>query len=337
MQSARKPEPIILTIFGAGGDLTWRKIIPALYNLFLDGWLPEKYAIIGLDIKDLNDESYRKRAQDGINQFSRSVKAKAEDWTKFSQNIFYRKSDFTNEETYNNLLQTINDIEKQWNENTNRIFYMAIPPKFIGQIAENIGKCHAASEKLRSRIVVEKPFGHDLESAKELNKTLGNIFNECQIYRIDHYLGKETVQNMMTFRFANAMFEPLWNRNYIEHVQITVAEQVGVEHRGLYYDNAGALRDMIQNHLLQLLCLTAMEPPVSFNADEVRNKKVDVLQAIRKSSLEEVRNFAIRGQYDAGWLQGTKVKAYREEPGVSPNSDTETFVALKFFIDNWRW
>ncbi|MCL5030184.1 MAG: glucose-6-phosphate dehydrogenase [Bacteroidetes bacterium] len=337
MQSARKPDATILIIFGAGGDLTWRKITPALYNLFLDGWLPEKFAIIGLDIKDLSDDQYRERLHDGIDQFSRSGKSKSEDWEKFAPMINYRKADFTNQETYNNLSQQISIIEKNWGEKSNRIFYMAIPPAFIEPIAEQLGKSEIAEDKDHARIVVEKPFGHDLNSAKNLNKILCNIFNECQIYRIDHYLGKETVQNMIAFRFANALFEPIWNRNYIDHVQITVAEQVGVEHRGGYYDNAGALRDMIQNHLLQLLCLVAMEPPVSFNADEVRNKKVDVLRAIRKYKNEEVHANAVRGQYDKGWIEGQKVIGYREEPGVNRISETETFAAIKLFIDNWRW
>ncbi len=337
MQSARKPDPTILVVFGAGGDLTWRKIMPALYNLFLDKWLPEKISIIGLDIKDFSDEQFRKRVQDGIDQFSRRGKTKQEEWKKFSPYISYQKADFTSPETYKKLAHMLNDMEKKWEEKSNRIFYMAIPPRFIEPIAENLNKSHVTQDKLKSRVVVEKPFGHDLESAQELNKILGNIFDECQIYRIDHYLGKETVQNMMAFRFANALFEPIWNRRYIDHVQITVAEEVGVEHRGSYYDHAGALRDMIQNHLLQLLCLIAMEPPVSFNADEVRNKKVDVLKAIRKFSHEDVRTFAVRGQYGPGWIQGERVIGYREEPGVDPKSNIDTFAAIKFFVDNWRW
>ncbi len=337
MQSARKPDPIILIIFGAGGDLTWRKIMPALYNLYLDEWLPDEVAFVGMDIKDFTDDQFRKRVQDGIDQFSRSGKTKPENWKKFNPKIFYQKADFTSAETYKKLNQLLNETEKNWGKKANRIFYMAVPPRFIEPIAENLSKSHATQDKNKSRIVVEKPFGHDLESAQKLNSILGNIFNECQIYRIDHYLGKETVQNMMAFRFANALFEPLWNRNYIEHVQITVSEEVGVEHRGSYYDNAGALRDMIQNHLLQLLCLIAMEPPVSFNADEVRNKKVDVLNAIRKYNSDEIRNIAVRGQYGEGWMRGKKVPGYRQETGVDRKSGTETFAAVKFFIDNWRW
>ncbi len=337
MQSARKPDAAVLVVFGAGGDLTWRKITPALYNLFLDGWLPEKFSVVGLDIKDLSDEQFRERLKDGIDQFSRSGKTKPDDWKKFSPMFNYRKADFTSASTYNNLSEQIQAIEKSWGGKSNKIFYMAIPPAFIEPIAEQLGKSKIAEDKNFSRIVVEKPFGHDLASARSLNKSLCNIFDESQIYRIDHYLGKETVQNMIAFRFANALFEPLWNRNYIDHVQITVAEQVGVEHRGAYYDHAGALRDMIQNHLLQLLCLIAMEPPVSFFPDEVRNKKVDVLRAIRKYDQDEIRSFAVRGQYDKGWIEGQRVVSYKEEPGVDKSSTTETFAAVKFFIDNWRW
>lgn len=337
MQSARKPDHSVIVIFGAGGDLTWRKIMPALFNLFLDNWLPENYAIIGLDIKEMTDEEFSDRLLDGINQFSRNGKADPEKWKKFSSSISYLKADFTDEKVYQKLKGKIESLEKEWKADSNRIFYMAIPPSFIQPIAEKIGKCGVAKDPQKSRLVVEKPFGHDLESASNLNAELGKIFDECQIYRIDHYLGKETVQNILAFRFANALFEPIWNRNYIEHVQISVGEQVGVEHRGSYYDHAGALRDMIQNHLLQLLCLIAMEPPVSFHADEVRNRKVDVLHAIRQYSKEEVHNNAVRGQYGPGWIQGQKEVGYRDEPGVDKNSNIETFAAVKFYIDNWRW
>jgi glucose-6-phosphate 1-dehydrogenase len=337
MVSARRADPTIITIFGAGGDLTWRKLMPAMYNLFLDQWAPERFAILGLDIKDFTNEDFRKHLHEGVDKFSRTGKAKKEDWKNFEKYLQYKKGDFTDKSTYEDVKKKINELEKDWEGPVNRIFYLAIPPSFIEEIATRIGEAGLAEDKRLSRLVVEKPFGHDLESARHLNDKLRSIFDECQIYRIDHYLGKETIQNILAFRFANALFEPIWNRNYIDHVQITVSEELGVENRGSYYDNAGALRDMIQNHLLQLLCLIAMEPPVSFDADEVRSKKVDVLRALRKFKTDEVKEFAVRGQYGEGWIKGEKVKSYREEPGVDENSNTETFAALKFFIDNWRW
>lgn len=337
METKKNTEPTVIVIFGGSGDLTWRKLMPALYNLYLDKWLPEKFMIIGLGRNDMSDMQFRKRLHEGVDKFSRSGKSKKNDWEKFSKNIFYKGADFNKIGIYNTLKKEITAVEKQWKSTVNRLFYMAIPPQMISVVASMIGKAGLAQNKLHDRLVIEKPFGRDLESAKDLNKKLGEAFDECQIYRIDHYLGKETVQNIMAFRFANALFEPIWNRNYIDHVQVTVSEQLGVEDRGGYYETAGALRDMIQNHLLQLACLIAMEPPVSFNANEIRNRKVDVLKAIRKIAHTDVHNYAVRGQYDKGWIEGKKVCAYRSEKGVAPDSNTETFAAFKFFIDNWRW
>ena len=337
MEKEKTANPTVITIFGAGGDLTHRKLMPAIYNLFLDGLIPSKFLLMGLDIKDLNDDTFRKALLEGVDQFSRRGKTKKSQWQTFAEYLHYQKSDFTTDATYTELNSRICDFEKECEVTVNRIFYMAIPPIFIEKIAQKIGEAGLAKNSLVSRIVVEKPFGHDLNSAKGLNNLLGNIFNESQVYRIDHYLGKETVQNILALRFANALFEPIWNRNYIDNVQITVAEQIGVENRGSYYEHAGALRDMIQNHLMQLLCLIAMEPPVSFEADEIRNRKVDVLHAVRKIKHEEVHSYAVRGQYAEGWLEGEKVKGYREELGVDKESNTETFAAIKLFIDNWRW
>jgi glucose-6-phosphate 1-dehydrogenase len=274
---------------------------------------------------------------EGVNKFSRKGKTKKKEWDTFAQCLTYYQGEFTAKSTYSNIEKQIKQLEKKWNATAQRIFYMAVPPMYFEQIVTSIGATGMAKDKMTSRIVIEKPFGHDLDSARRLNNLLHGMFAECQIYRIDHYLGKETVQNILAFRFANALFEPIWNRNYIDHVQITVFEQLGVENRGNYYETAGALRDMIQNHILQLLCLIAMEPPVSFNADEVRNRKVDVLNALRKFKEEDVRTCAVRGQYGEGWIEGKKVKGYRQEPDVNENSTKETFAALKFLIDNWRW
>lgn len=337
MVSTAKPGETILAIFGAGGDLTWRKLMPAIYNLYLEDWMPDNFVVLGVDVKDMTHEKFRNRVKDGINDFSRRGKVKAEDWKKFAEHLQYKKMDFTKLDNFKSLKSDIEKIEKDLDGSCDRVFYLATPPRFFETISENVSKAGLSEDTKHSRIVIEKPFGHDLQSASELNEKMTSYFNECQIYRIDHYLGKETVQNLMAFRFANALFEPIWNRNYIDHVQITVAEQVGVEHRGGYYDHAGALRDMIQNHLMQLFCLIAMEPPVNFDADEVRNKKVDVLHATRKIKPEDVPHFAVRGQYGPGWIEGKKMTGYRNEDGVDPKSKTETFAALKLYIDNWRW
>lgn len=337
MKSDIKPKPTIFTIFGGTGDLAERKLIPALYNLFLEKHMPKEFIIIGLGRTEYTNVAYLKTLLEGVNKFSRSGKADKEKWAEFSANISYLKSDVNNEKDYQKIEKVIDKCEAEWSEPPIIIHYLAVAPKFFPIIANNLAKVKLADNTDRTRIVVEKPFGHDLESAKELNALLKCIFHETQIYRIDHYLGKETVQNMLAFRFANALFEPIWNRNYIEHVQISVTEDIGVEDRGGYYDGSGALRDMVQNHILQVLCLVAMEPPVSFDAEEIRNRKVDVLRAMRKFGPEEIRFNTVRGQYSEGWVQGEKVLGYRDEEGVDPESNTETFAALKFFIDNWRW
>jgi glucose-6-phosphate 1-dehydrogenase len=332
-----KSRPFIFVLFGATGDLTSRKIIPALYNLFLDNWLPDQFVIIGSSRSELSDDDFRKKLLDAVNQFSRKGKAEENKWKEFSSCIFYQSAEFNNAGSFKGLGDKIKQHQEEWKQEAHVIFYLAVAPQFFGVIAENISKNKLAENPENTRIVIEKPFGHDLESAKALNKQLSSIFQEKQIYRIDHYLGKETVQNIMAFRFANSILEPIWNRNYIQHVQISVLEKLGVEERGEYYEGAGALRDMIQNHLLQLLCFIAMETPINFSADEVRNRKVDVLRAMRKFSPEDIRTHAVRGQYGSGWMEGKEVPGYREEPKVNPESNTETFAAVKFFIDNWRW
>lgn len=332
-----KSQPTVFVIFGGTGDLNWRKITPALYNLYLNDWLPEQFSIIGLARKPLTDSAFRKRLLEGVNQFSRGGKARKAQWEKFSSHISYQAADLNDTKAYNGLSTRIGNHEEQWKEYPHVVYYLAVSPHFFPVIAQHIYKNKLAQDAEKTRIVIEKPFGHDLESAKALNKLLCDLFEENQIYRIDHYLGKETVQNIMAFRFANSILEPLWNRNYIEHVQISVTEELGVEKRGGYYEGSGALRDMVQNHILQLVCLIAMETPINFSADEVRNRKVDVLRAMRKFNPEELSRVAVRGQYSSGWMEGEEVAGYRSEKDVDPQSNTETFAAIKFFIDNWRW
>jgi glucose-6-phosphate 1-dehydrogenase len=329
-------EPTMFIIFGGGGDLTWRKLMPALFNLYLDRTFPETFTLLGLDRQEMTDEAFRQRLRDGVDRFSRRGSARGAEWDAFAESLHYLQMDFTDKAAYTRLAEHLEQRE-EWKTRAARIFYLAIPPGLIGTIVPQLGKTGFAQPPGQSRIVVEKPIGHDLESALNLNRVLKENFHESQIFRIDHYLGKETVQNLLALRFANAVYEPIWNRRYVDHVAITVAEEVGVEHRGGYYDHAGALRDMVQNHLLQLLCLVAMEPPVSLHADEIRNKKVDVLHAIRPIPHDEIPACAARGQYGEGWLKGKHVPAYHEEEGVSPDSSTETFAALKLFVDNWRW
>jgi glucose-6-phosphate 1-dehydrogenase len=330
-------QPVIFVIFGFAGDLSWRKLFPALYDLFLENHLPKKFSILGVGHLHESEEALRQQFKNGVEQFSRHGSTVAEKWGPFSDCFSFLAMDLENFQSFVDLSNKLSEITKDWLEPANHIFYLALPPHMIETIIHQLAIAKLNLDRQHARIVVEKPFGHDLASAQHLDRILGEIFEESQIFRIDHYLGKETVQNIFAFRFANTLFEPIWNRHYIDHVQITVAESVGVEHRGHYYDRAGALRDMIQNHLLQILCLVAMEAPISFEADELRNKKVDVLRAIRPIHPEQVSQFAVRGQYGGGWLAGEHVQAYRSEPNVSPESPTETFVALKLFLDNWRW
>jgi glucose-6-phosphate 1-dehydrogenase len=333
----KKSQPVIFVIFGGTGDLNWRKINPALYNLFLDKWMPEQFAIIGTGRSEYSDMDFRKKLLEGVNKFSRKGKADSSDWEAFANNITYQSADINDAKAYLELGARVEQLKKNWEKEPVVIFYMAVSAEFFPVIAENIKKNKLAQHADKARIVIEKPFGNDLESAKSLNKLLCDIFDEKQIYRIDHYLGKETVQNIMAFRFANSILEPIWNRNYIQHVQISVTEQLGVGGRGQYYEGSGALRDMVQNHVLQLLCLIAMETPINFQPDEVRNRKVDVLRSMRPFKPEDIKKNAVRGQYSDGWMEGEKVPGYREEKDIDPNSNTETFAALKFFVDNWRW
>jgi len=337
IQNHKRPPASLLFIFGGSGDLNFRKLSPALYNLFIDAWMPEKFGIVGIGRTEYTNENYRNHLLDGIKQFSRRKDEQNGKWKEFSQNISYLQMDAEDEAEYQKIAEVVKEKEKEYGEHPNVIFYMAVAPQLVPDIASKLGPLNICADTKCTRIVVEKPFGHDLKSAHKLNQLLSSMFSEEQIYRIDHYLGKETVQNIIALRFANALFEPIWNRNYIEHVQITAAETVGLEGRGGYYEHSGALRDMIQNHMLQLICMIGMEAPVSFDANEIRNKKVDVLKAIRPITADEAHQYVVRGQYSAGWLQGEQVPVYREEKNVDPESPTDTFAAVKFFIDNWRW
>ncbi|MEZ4705588.1 MAG: glucose-6-phosphate dehydrogenase [Caldilineaceae bacterium] len=321
------PSPTLFVIFGAGGDLTWRKLLPALYNLWLDGWLPQNFVIAGIDRREFSSDEFSQHIREGIDQFSRQGQTADARWADFAAHLEYVSADFGAASTFANLAERIAALGQQWPQPPNVVFYLAISPTLIQMVVEGLGAAGLADDRDHASIVVEKPFGRDLDSARALNAMLTQTFAENQIYRIDHYLGKETVQNILALRFANAIFEPLWNRTSIERVEITVAEAVGVEHRGGYYDHAGAVRDMIQNHLLQILCLIGMEPPIVFAADEIRDKKVEVLRAIRPIAPAQVDKLAQRGQY-AG---------YRQEPDVNPSSTTETFAQLTLHLDNWRW
>ena len=297
MISDTRPESAAIVIFGAAGDLTWRKLTPALYSLYCDQWLPEQFVILGVDRKAMSHAEFRQHLREGVDQFSRRGKAEDEAWADFAKHLSFVAADFSDSKAFSALADRLSTLDKDWNTEANRIFYQATPPSLVEIIVKQLGKAGLAKDRRRTRVVLEKPFGHDFNSAHTLNEMLTGVFDESQIYRIDHYLGKETVQNILAFRFANALFEPIWDQRYIDHVQITVAEQVGVEHRGGYYEHAGALRDMIQNHLLQVLCLIAMEPPVSFEANEIRNKKVDVQHADSSIQQRHASQLAVRRQY----------------------------------------
>jgi len=331
-----RPEPAIITIFGANGDLAKRKLLPALFNLYLENMLPDSFRIVGVGRRgDL--ESWLTDMREGVDTFSRRGKADEAKWADFSKRLQFLFGNLEDPALYEAVSKVIEEDEKELGRNINRIYYLSIPPSLISQAVTGLANANLTTNRQHDRVVIEKPFGRDLESAEELNKQVMGAFEECQVFRIDHYLGKETVQNLLAFRFGNALFEPIWDRRYIDHVQITVAEDVGVEKRGAFYESAGALRDMIQNHLLQIMCMIAMEPPVSFEADEVRNKKVDVLRAVRPMPANELYKNAVRGQYGPGYSGGSSVPGYRQEEGVNPESWTETYAALKLYVDNWRW
>ena len=331
-------EPFALVIFGASGDLTRRKLIPALWSLYAARTLPEPFTIVGTARTELSDEAFRGQMREAVASFARVKIPSAMVWDRFAQNLVYVAGDPSRPDLYPRLKERLETLERARSGPTNRVFYAATPPSLYDDIADNLGAADLAQAPSGwTRVVIEKPFGRDLESARALNRQLTSVFKEEQIYRIDHYLGKETVQNILVFRFANGIFEPLWNRSHVAEVQMTVAETIGVEGRGSYYEEAGALRDMIQNHMLQLLCLIAMEPPVSFDAGPVRDEKNKVLQAMRPIDPAKVDEVALRAQYGSGYVGSRAVPGYRQEKGVKPDSTTETYAALRLQLDNWRW
>ena len=326
----RRPDACVLVIFGASGDLTSKKLMPALYALATRKLLPEKFAVVGAARTEESDDEFRDRMKEAVKEHARD-EFKQDTWDELAAGMRYVTLDFSDDAAEDKLAELLTEIDKERGTQGNRMYYFAVPPSAIGTLIDEIGARRAAEGWVR--LIIEKPFGHDLTSARQLNAQITQHFTEGEIFRIDHYLGKETVQNMLALRFANGIFEPIWNRQFIDHVQITVAESIGIEARAGYYESAGAIRDIFQNHLLQLVAITAMEPPIDFTADSVRNEKVKVLKSLHTPGPKHV----VRGQYGAGFVEGEEVKGYREEDGVAPGSLTETFVASKLFVDNWRW
>ncbi len=337
MTHDRTTAPTSIVVFGGTGDLAKRKLFPAFFNLFIDEWMPAHFQILALGRKPYTQEKFRRYVLENLREFSRNNNYTEKQWLNFSEKIIFVNFDITDENSFRNLHDKLTAFDVTCNRRANRLFYLSVAPSFIDKVSANLKKMGLASEIEKDRIIIEKPFGYDKASAVALNKLLNENFKEEQIYRIDHYLGKETVQNILAFRFANTFFEPLWSNRHIESVQITVAEQVGVEDRGGYYDHSGALRDMIQNHLLQILCMVAMDAPVEFESSLIRDKKAEILKAVRRIKPEDINHYTVRAQYTEGVINGKPKKAYKQEPGVDPDSKTETFVAMKFYIDNPRW
>jgi glucose-6-phosphate 1-dehydrogenase len=336
LDDARMPDPCTIVIFGVTGDLAARKLGPALYTLASENLLPQPYTVVGVGRREWSDEKLRAEMYENVKKYSRTGLNEAI-WKGFADSLFYAHTDWNDAAGYKRLRERLDALDKERDTRGNRLFYLAIPPFLYAEVANLLGEAGLQQSNGYTRIIIEKPFGKDLPSARDLNHKLRQVYDEEQIYRIDHYLGKETVQNIAVFRFANSIFEPLWNRKYIESVQITVAESVGVGTRGGYYDESGALRDIIQNHVLQVLTLVAMEPPVAWEADAVRDEKVKVLRSIRQIDPKEVDKYSVRGQYAEGSVQGEHVTGYLQTEEVAPDSTTETYVALKLLIDNWRW
>lgn len=335
----RTAEPCVIVIFGASGDLTKRKLVPALYSLAKQNLLTGGFSIVGTGRTPMNHEAFRAAMREAVNRFSDAGPTDGGVWESFATGLFYTPSDPKKPESYNKLRESLAEIDRERGTAGNRLFYLSTPPSLYSDVIRLLGATglNRSPDGGWTRIIIEKPFGRDLQSARALNREVLQVFTEDQVYRIDHYLGKETVQNIMVLRFANGIFEPIWNRRYIDHVQITAAESIGVEDRGGYYEQAGAFRDMIKNHLLQVLAHVAMEPLAAMEANAVRDEKAKLVRAIRPMASEEVGRFAVRGQYGEGSIGGQPVQGYRHEKGVSPESITETYAAVKFLIDNWRW
>ncbi len=327
-------------LFGATGDLTRRKIMPGLFSLSSQGLLPKNFVIVAFARRDKDDEVYRQELHENMKEFAPKLPSDGPEWDRFVKNVYYVRSDFDEAEGYTRLANRLTELDKVHELGGNHLFYLATPPDNFSEIIENLGKAGLSKPRREggwSRLIIEKPFGYDLTTAKKLNSELNSVFHENQVFRIDHYLGKEAVQNILVLRFANQIFEPLWNQKYIDNVQVTVAETLGVEGRGGYFEQSGITRDIVQNHALQVLTLIAMEAPASLTADDIRDEKVKVLKSFRQFTPEDVANSTVRGQYGPGTIDDKPVVGYREEEGVNPRSETETFSAFKFEINNWRW
>ena len=332
-------DPCVVVIFGASGDLTKRKLVPALYRLVQQRLLPAEFGIVGVARSPMSDDDFRNKMKEAILTFSESKSIDETVWQSFAQGIYYVAGDINDAAAYKQLKERLEQIDTERGTAGNRVLYLSTAPSLYSEAVDQLGAAGLAKPKPGAwvRVIIEKPFGHDLESAKALNIDVAKVFDEEQVYRIDHYLGKETVQNLLVFRFANGIFEPIWNRRYVDHVQITNAEALGVEGRGGYYDTSGVMRDMIQNHVFQVLSLVAMEPPINLSANGVRDEKIKVMHAVHPVALEQLDNLTVRGQYGAGSVAGKEVPGYREEGGVNPESNTETYAAVKLYFDNWRW